>query len=108
MTENTEAEAPPNVDLLDLLTLAEIDAGSRELGTSLVAQLSTKGERWEQALAVVAWLHKRRTDRSTDPKQLLRQLRELRWTELQAELQRLADSYAPDGGDDDPLARGPE
>lgn len=54
----------------------------------------------------MAWLHKRRLDRSTDPKQLLRQLRELRWTELQAELTALVEHYsAPDEAD--PLDRAP-
>lgn len=94
----------PKVDPLDVLTIAELDAGSRQLGASLVAQVSQRGDRYERALAVVLWLHRRRTDRSTNPDELLRQLTKLTFVQLSEQLQQLAEQLAEQGGgEDDPL-----
>lgn len=98
-------DEPRQVDLLDQLTIAEIDAGSRQLGSSLVGQISSKGDRYEQALAVVLWLHRRRTDRTTEPAALLRQLGKLRFVELQEQLTALSQQLAED--DKGPLGSRP-
>lgn len=98
--------APRQVDLLDVLTIAEIDAGSRELGGSLVAQVATRGDRYEKALAVVLWLHERRRDRTLEPKALLRELSELRFSELQSRLTALSLELA-EADPSDPLDREP-
>jgi hypothetical protein len=103
-----EPAQPKRRDLLDSLTIAEIDAGSRELGTSLVRQVMTHGERYEAALAVVLWLHRRRADRSTEPKKLLADLRKLSFRELTDQADELSQQLAADDQEAaDPLAPAP-
>lgn len=102
--DQTDPDERPKVDPLDVLTIAELDAGSRQLGASLVAQVSQRGDRYERALAVVLWLHRRRTDRSTNPDELLRQLTKLTFVQLSEQLQELAEELTEQGGGEgDPL-----
>lgn len=109
MTEpEPDTTAAPMTDPLDVLTIAELDAGSRQLGTSLVAQVTNNGERYERALAVVLWLHKRRTDRSTEPSELLRQLSQLTFVEVSEQLTAIARELGASKVDDDPLVSRPE
>lgn len=92
------------VDPLDVLTIAELDAGSRHLGTSLVQQVSTHGDRYERALGVVLWLHRRRTDRSTNPDELARAIGQLTFVEVSEQLTALARELGAAKVADDPLA----
>lgn len=103
---DVDEPAAPTVDLVDVLTIAELDAGSRELGTSIVRQITTQGERYEAALAVVLWLHARRSNRGTDPRQLLTELRGLSFVQLSERAQQLSEQLgaaAASEGDADPL-----
>lgn len=94
-------EAEP-FDPLDALTIGELDAGSRLLKASLVAAVADKTPDYEKALAVVAYLHARRTDRSTPPNELLRRYTAMRYSELTDALLAFAPVAEPD-----PTAPGP-
>ena len=65
MTEQTPA---PPADPMAVLTISELDDGSRRLGTDLVHAVTTPGHsrRWA-ALALVAWLRARRDDPGVKP-----------------------------------------
>lgn len=52
----------PQVDVLALLTVDELNTGSRQLKASLVRAVAGESEDYERGLAVVLWLHARRTD----------------------------------------------
>lgn len=65
-------------DPLAALTVAELNDGSRQLKASLVAAVTSQNEHYEKALAVVLWLHTRRTD----PGAGLGQFLELPFTDL--------------------------
>lgn len=85
-----QGEAAP-FDPLDALTIAELDAGSRLLKASVVAAIAEKNEHYEKALAVVAYLHARRSDRTTAPAELLAGYTRLSYSELSEALA----SFAP-------------
>lgn len=90
--EDDDAQA---FDPLDALTIAELDAGSRLLKASVVAAVAEKSADYEKALAVVAYLHARRTDRTTPPPQLLAHYTAMRYSELSEALAAFAPPADP-------------
>jgi hypothetical protein len=99
-TDHDDTEAD-DFDPLDLLTIAELDAGSGLLKASLVAQIVTKGAKFEASLAVLAYLLARRTDHTAK----LATFRDMRFTELQSYLETFR---PPAGTEAGPTAPGPE
>lgn len=97
----------PKFDPVDTLTIAELSAGSRELKADVIAVVTSDDHPLKSdALAVVAWLHARRHDRTTKPDALLREFRAMTYTELVQHLNALGDV---DGANDpeSPTAPGP-
>lgn len=93
--EDDEDEDADTFDPLDALTIAELDAGSRLLKASVVAAVAEKSADYEKALAVVAYLHARRTDRTTPPPQLLAHYTAMRYSELSEALAAFAPKADP-------------
>jgi hypothetical protein len=85
-----EPEADDRPDLLSLLTIDELNAGSRVLKASLVAAVTEKTQDYERGLAVTLYLHERRRD----PKAKLAPLFALSFTEISERLTELADQLA--------------
>lgn len=88
-------DEPEGFDPLDALTIGELDAGSRLLKASVVAAVAEKSADYEKALAVVAYLHARRTDRTTPPAELLRRYTAMRYSELSEALAAFAPTADP-------------
>ncbi len=60
--EPAEDDDATPFDPLAVLTITELDTGSRHLKASIVGAITGRTEKYETALAVVLWLHKRRQD----------------------------------------------
>lgn len=58
---STDTE-PVTYDPLADLTINELNDGARQLKASLVIAITGQTENYERALAVLLWLHTRRTD----------------------------------------------
>lgn len=87
---------PPGADMLDDLTVAELDTVSRQLKVDVIEAVGGKaGMRWA-ALSRVAWLWARRRDMSAQ----LTPFTEMTATQL-GRLLGLDDDDAPAGDDDD-------
>lgn len=93
-------------DALDELTIAELDAGSRLLKTSLIRAVAENTADYERGLAIVAYLHARRRDRTTKPDELLKRFTGMRYSELAQHLAGLKPPRTEDG-EPDPTAPGP-
>lgn len=96
---DTTAPAPAPFDPLAVLTLAELDSGSRLLKASIVSAITSQNEHYERALPIVVWLWARRTDRQAQ----LEDFRRLTWGELHDRLAELAPVVDEEG----PTAPGP-
>lgn len=96
ITDLQQPEAEP-WDAIDALTLAELDSGSRLLKTSIIRAVAEKTEDYERGLAIVAYLHARRTDRETKPDELLRRFTGMRYSEVADHLASLAPDADPAG-----------
>lgn len=86
------------VDLLSVLTIDELNDGSRLLKASLIMAVTEQTQHYERALAVLAYLHARRAD----PGAKLAPFMALTFTQLGDRLGAFAESY----GAADPLALG--
>lgn len=84
-------DEPAPFDPLAALTITELDAGSRQLKTSLVAAITQQSAGYERALAIVLWLHRRRAD----PAAKLQPLLGLTFVELQQQLTALGELQGP-------------
>lgn len=58
----TDADEADSFDPLAALTIDELNDGSRQLRASLVTAITQQTEHYEKALAVLLWLHKRRSE----------------------------------------------
>lgn len=89
-TENT----PPEQDEYDpvaALTINELNDGNRQLKASVMAAVTSRNEHYEKALAIVAWLHHRRSD----PGAGLGRFLELPFSDLMDELLALKPAADP-------------
>lgn len=79
-------DAAPSYDPLAALTVDELHDGSRVLKASIVQAVTRVTADYERALAVVLWLHARRTD----PRAKLATYTALTFTEASEQLGELA------------------
>lgn len=96
----------PDYDPLSVLTLAELDNGSRLLKADLINAITSRTEKRWEALALAAWLIERRQN----PKAKLEACRQMTSAELNAFMEEQAPLIpAPGDGDDqvDELAADP-
>lgn len=99
-------DAEDDWDALDELTIAELDAGSRLLKTSLIRAVAENTADYERGLAIVAYLHERRHDRTTKPDELLKRFTAMRYSQLAEHLASLK-PLRPANGEPDPTDPGP-
>jgi hypothetical protein len=92
--DDQQPEAPPSVDVLAMLTIDELNSGSRQLKASLVRAVADETENYERGLAVVVWLHARRSD----PAAQLGPIMRLTFTDLQDRIADIATAAAADEG----------
>lgn len=85
-TADIDTDTTADYDPLAALTISELNDGSRQLKASLVAAVTQQTEHYEKALAVVLWLHTRRSD----PGAGLGRFLELSFTDLTEQLMALA------------------
>lgn len=95
----SEDEQEP-IDLLSLLTIDELNSGSRILKASITIALTQRTEEYERATAVLAYLHARKVDPSVKVTPYFAKT----FTEVQDELSDVVDRVRQET---DPLAPTP-